>query len=165
MQNASSADRACMANLSASLNTVTVGMPSFRAVAITRQAISPRLATKSLLMGTGPCEACSCADAATAAGPSYANPAVWKVFVCCNRRGLQLRSVPTPQNAQVPETDLRLPRPLKSKLVTTLLYEDISYYCLCPNINDIHINHCQVSDILSYCLVSGWLARAPSSQE
>lgn len=58
-----------MAALSASLNTVTVGMPSLCAVAITRHAISPRLATKSLLMGTGPYGACSDADATTAAGP------------------------------------------------------------------------------------------------
>ena len=43
-----------MANLSASLNTVTVGMPSLRALAMTRQAISPRLATSSLLVGMGP---------------------------------------------------------------------------------------------------------------
>jgi hypothetical protein len=53
MQNASSAERAWMANLSASLNTVTVGMPSLRALAMTRQAISPRFAINSLLMGMG----------------------------------------------------------------------------------------------------------------
>ena len=54
MQNASSAERAWMANLSASLNTVTVGMLSLRALAMTWQAISPRFATNSLLMGMGP---------------------------------------------------------------------------------------------------------------
>ena len=156
MQNASSADRACMANLSASLNTVTVGMPSLRAVVITRQAISPRLAIKSLLMGTGPCEACSSSDAAPAVGPSRNDTAVWKSLVCCNTRDLQLRSVPTPQNAQVPETDLCLPGPLKSKPVTIVRYDDISYYSLCRSSSDMQIDHCQVSDILPYCLVSGW---------
>jgi hypothetical protein len=49
MLTASSAMRVCTAYLSASLNTATVGMPRRLAVRITRHAISPRLATSSLL--------------------------------------------------------------------------------------------------------------------
>ena len=67
MQKASSAMRACKAALSASLKTVTVGMPSLRAVVMTRQAISPRFATNSFLIRTGPCDEASAADASASA--------------------------------------------------------------------------------------------------
>ena len=63
--------RACKAALSASLKTATVEMPSLRAVVMTRQAISPRFATNSFLIGTGPCDETSPADASASAPLPY----------------------------------------------------------------------------------------------
>src|SRR5688500_16069484 len=53
MRRASSASRTCGASWSASEYTATVGIPRRRAVRITRQAISPRLAMSSLRNTSG----------------------------------------------------------------------------------------------------------------
>src|SRR5258708_2340877 len=52
MATASSTLRRCSAMRSSAVNTPTVGMPSSRAARVARMAISPRLAIRSLRIGT-----------------------------------------------------------------------------------------------------------------
>ena len=120
-----------MADLSASLNTVTVEMPSLRAVVITRHAISPRFATKSLLIGTGQCELPSSAEEAVALGPSQIALDIERDLELHEKGGMRSSSVLLPKNAQVFDNALRLLRPLMSRPITTFLYGNIAYSPTC----------------------------------
>ena len=71
MRTASSASRTCSASASASEYTATVAMPSRLQVRMTRQAISPRLATRIFVKGIGAAPAAGAAFAAPRALPAF----------------------------------------------------------------------------------------------